>query len=153
VTLELTGANELTIWFDAMGDNIIPAAAAAMGETVTFLQAIVVDEKLSGQALNVRSGDLQNSIITSVDSVSTEVVGTVGVDPSSPAARYGAVHEFGGTFEIPEHLSHSSLGKEFTVRSHSATFEEHSFLRSALTENKDALAQLFTEKFLQAVAA
>lgn len=152
MTLELSGAAELRIHLDQLGDRMIPAAAAAMGETVESLEGFVV-AKLSGDVLDVRTGQLRDSIHSRVAAEAGEIVGTVGVDPASPAAAYAGVHEFGGVFAIPEHLSHSRLGNEFTVRAHDANFPERSFLRSALSENAGLLGETFATAFARELAA
>lgn len=112
---------------------------SALGKTIkelTFkLVGMVKADKLSGQALHRRSGRLSRSINAQfTDDGKTGVVGTNVV--------YGKAHESGGTFNIPEHMRmmKQAFGRpvknprEITVRAHTATFPQRSFLASALRD-------------------
>lgn len=113
-----------------------------MLKIVIRLQRHVVMNKLQGQVLHHRTGHLQHSVTFKVDRETGEVTGIVGVGKEAP---YGKVHEYGGTFEIPEHLAHWVKGPghgrtahlaSWTVRSHSATFPARSFLRTSLDDER-----------------
>ena len=100
-----------------------------------------VRQKLSGEVLQVRSGDLRASIFEQVSQTSTSVTGTVG---SSGDVKYAAIHEYGGT--IPAHdivpnkataLAFIWQGKQrFFRRVHipDVQMPERSYLRSSLAE-------------------
>ena len=100
-----------------------------------------VRQKLSGEVLQVRSGDLRASIFEQVSQTSTSVTGTVG---SSGDVKYAAIHEYGGI--IPAHdivpnkataLAFIWQGKQrFFRRVHipDVQMPERSYLRSSLAE-------------------
>jgi phage gpG-like protein len=101
---------------------------------------IVRDRLHGGNPLFSRSGNLARAVQQQVDSDGDAITGTIGVDKTAP---YGAVHEYGGTFDVREHISTSRLGKRFLVLAHTVTFQERSFLRSWLADNEgDIYAQI-----------
>ena len=57
-----------------------------------------VQQKLSGDVLNQKSGALARSIVTTIDDSSTNISVTVA---SNGDVKYAAIHEFGGV--IPPH--------------------------------------------------
>jgi hypothetical protein len=114
------------------------------------LQAKVVGEKLQGQVLQHRTGKLSASIrAIPVTQEGGVIVGIV--EGGGGPAFYGRIHEYGGVFEIPEFQRRvTGGGKEAinsrtqkkvpgTVRAHTATFPERSFMRSSLAEHRDAI--------------
>lgn len=101
-----------------------------------------VQEKLSGQVLNERTHHLHDSIHWAPSEDTTGVFATVGTN-----LPYGFVHEYGGTFDIREHLRRLTMvfGRPVTprdvlVRAHKATYPERSYLRSTLHEHEDELS-------------
>jgi phage gpG-like protein len=104
-------------------------------------QSEIVRNKLhGGDPLFSRSGNLARAVQQAVESDGDAITGTIGVDQTAP---YGAVHEYGGTYDVRAHISTSRLGKQFMVKAHSVTFPERSFLRSWLSENQvDIVAQI-----------
>lgn len=107
----------------------------SMSRIGIHLQAYIQDQKLSGDPLAQRTGKLKGSIRFQVqdrgDTVSVQVMGGGGIAP------YGAVHEYGGTFNIPRHMSMSRLGKAYSVREHQATYPQRAFMVPSLEENED----------------
>src|SRR5690348_12523618 len=106
----------------------------AMNRIVIRLHGLILNGKLEGQVLKSHTGNLKAETLTQPAPFSegSSIVGTVG---TSKNAWYGQIHEFGGRFEIPEHMSMSRNGRAFIVRSHEAVFPERSYLRSTLREN------------------
>lgn len=107
-------------------------------------QSEIVRDKLhGGNPLFSRSGNLTRAVQPDVDNSNADAItGTIGVDRSAP---YGAVHEYGGTFDVREYVrgtrlsvakSRINLRAAGVVRAHTATYPERSFLRSWLTENR-----------------
>jgi phage gpG-like protein len=115
---------------------------AAMRESVRqcfirialWLQRDIQTNALEGQALKHRSGKLIGSIRQWTEFGDREAIAIV--EGGGGVAPYGEIHEFGGTFMIPAHMSTSRLGKPFEVRAHSATFPERSFMRWRLREGE-----------------
>lgn len=122
-----------------LSEKIESSVLKRMWIIVIKLQSKIRSEKLHGQVLHHRTGNLSRETLTQPDPfvAGDNIVGTIG---TSSTARYGKVHEYGGTYDIPEHMSMSRLGKKFVVKAHQATFPERSYLRSALAES-DAYIQ------------
>jgi len=104
------------------------------------LQRYIMESKLSGQVLHVRTGNLRSSITQNVEETQGSIVATVGTN-----VWYGRVHEYGfkGTANVPESLRtiKQAWGKSITpvtvtVKAHTrrVNLPERSFLRSALAD-------------------
>jgi phage gpG-like protein len=105
------------------------------------LQAEVVTDKLSGDPLHRRTGNLASSINVDVTDESDRIVARIGTK-----VGYGRVHEYGGTFSIPAHtrtlttvFGRSVAARTIDVRAHAATFPERSFLRSTVSEERSVV--------------
>lgn len=113
----------------------------AIGRLVLKLQRHVMQDKLSGQVLNVRTGTLRRSIDQRVVETGQGVVGIVSTN-----VKYGKAHEFGSNqpVTVKAHLRtiKQAWGKPLaapvtsTVRAHQRMqhLPERSFLRSALRD-------------------
>jgi len=111
-------------------------------ETIA-LQAHVVEQKLSGQVLHVRTGTLRRSITYTMHEDEDGIVGTVGTN-----LEYAAIHEYGGAIHVPEIRPRRAKALHFYVggkeifamrtRAHTVQMPERSFLRSALRERREA---------------
>jgi phage gpG-like protein len=114
-----------------------------IGRVALKLLTRVKAQKLTGQALNVRTGRLRRSITQRIEASADEISGIVGTN-----VDYAAVHEYGfkGTVSVKQHLRlvKEAFGRPLkypvwsTVRAHSANVNmpERSFLRSALADLK-----------------
>ena len=126
--------------------------AAASGEIQNGIVRITLKllskvkaQKLSGQALNVRTGRLRRSITQRIDASDSEISGIVGTN-----VEYAAIHEYGfkGSVTIKQHLRlvKQAFGRPLkspvwaTVGAHSknVNLPARSFLRSALAELKNS---------------
>lgn len=132
------------------GPRIQAGVERSIRQIVIEGQSEIVRDRLhGGNPLFSRSGNLARAVQQQVDSNGDAITGTIGVDKTAP---YGAVHEYGGTYDVREHIRSSSLkvkkGKiRFRsggdVRAHTVTYPERSFLRSWLADNKgDIYAQI-----------
>jgi phage gpG-like protein len=123
------------------GPRIQAGVERSIRQIVIEGQSEIVRDKLhGGNPLFSRSGNLARAVQQDVEADGDAIVGTIGVDRTAP---YGAVHEYGGTFDVREHIATSRLGKSFTVKAHTMTVPERSFLRSWLSENRgEILAQV-----------
>lgn len=134
------------------GPQIIQAVAQKMEQLMIQLQAKIVGGKLQGQVLHHRTGKLANSIrVIPVVQSGGSIVGMV--EGGGGTAFYGRIHEYGGVVQIPEFTRRVSGGKEAikarltnkagsmpgTVRAHTATFPERSFMRTSLAEHREAI--------------
>lgn len=133
----VVGDAAVTARFANFGPRLKDELRAAISKLTLKLQREVVQNKLTGQALNVRTGTLRRSIGQRVSEEGASVVGLVSTNLS-----YAKAHEYGftGSVQVKEHLSRSRLGNSFTVQAHSMKMDikERSFLRSALAEMKAA---------------
>lgn len=115
------------------------------------LQGYVKSDKLSGQVLHVRTGNLRSSINQEVTQEGSVISGIVGTN-----VEYAAIHEYGGTLFIPPRIrktyykmdkygnikqGFSKKGKSNFEMEHGArsvcqyiNMPERSFLRSALKD-------------------
>jgi phage gpG-like protein len=108
-----------------------------------YLQSYVRQNKLSGDPLHRRSGNLSASINYTPVTVSDNSVQT----SEGTNLEYGRIHELGGTFSIPAHTAVSSRGNEYLVRQHEATYPKRAFLAPSLLETQG----VFTDEINQAV--
>jgi len=108
------------------------------------VQRAVAQDKLSGQALHARTGNLRRSINREVEERVDGVFATVGTN-----VEYAAIHEYGfnGTMSVQAHVRRSreqmrmkksgvKPAGEVMVRAHTrkVNMPERSFLRSTLKE-------------------
>jgi phage gpG-like protein len=157
IEVEITGTDAVVARLESMSDKIRQSLRDAMQQQWYALQSYVVTEKLSGDPLHRRTAFLASSINT--DSTftddATSIVGRVGTK-----VIYGRVHEYGGTFTIPAHerrvtsvFGHPVAGGVTTVRSHSATFPERSFLRSSMRDLSSQIREAMQQAVADAIAA
>lgn len=139
----LTGDAQVAARFAALPDKARKAISDEMRRQWFLIQTAVVREKLSGDPLHRRTGNLASSInvggadsATAFEESDTEIVGRIGT-----RVKYGRVHEDGGTFQVPSHertitqvFGRSITPRTITVREHTVTFPQRSFLRSTLRE-------------------
>jgi len=142
------GGTVVTETVSGVMESEVPRLRALLAQnTVPFLirmQSHVRKNKLSGQVLKRRTGQLSAGIGYRVAQEGQEVVGEIYA--GAETKDYAGVHEFGGTFTIPEHerLIRKVWGrrlktpKTVKVRTHQATFDENSFLRSTLEDFRRA---------------
>jgi len=112
----------------------------------------LIQQKLDGQVLNVRTGKLRRSIQRSSILEGYGVI--AGYVYSDSSVRYGAIHEFGGTIHHPggtaywidasgmmrfvsnDMASRVHSGEFPRTRPHDIVMPERSFMRSALRERE-----------------
>ena len=124
----------LSVRIRATGQRVHASLVMAFTRIAIGLQQYIVTQKLEGQVLHHRSGKLIRSIQQHIEDSGNTIAAVVQAGSLAP---YAAVHEWGGMFNIPEHQSFSRAGRAFSVRAHTATFPERSFMRSSLREYKD----------------
>lgn len=150
----------ITVEFD---DSVIQArlrdmpskVRAALYKRVSALAvqlANKVRQKLSGEVLQVRSGDLRASINQEVLQTSSGVTARVF---SSGDVKYAAIHEYGGTIPAHEILPNKAQALRFEVGGNvifarrvwmpDVKMPERSFLRSSLAEMKADIVEGLTE--------
>jgi phage gpG-like protein len=120
--------------------------------------AAKVQQKLSGDVLNQKSGALARSIVTTIDDSSANISVTVA---SNGDVKYAAIHEFGGVIRpheiVPDKAKALSFvvgGKQvFAVRVNlsAITMPERSYLRSSLAEMADGINEGLNEAVVDAL--
>lgn len=112
-----------------------------IGRIVLKLLVRVKSQKLSGQALNVRTGRLRRSITQRIESSASEISGIVGTN-----VDYAAIHEYGfkGAVTVKQHLRlvkqafgrplKSPVWSMVGTHTKNVSLPERSFLRSALAD-------------------
>lgn len=100
--------------------------------------------RLSGDPLHRRSGQLSQSLTADADIDGTVVRGILG----SPMP-YAHVHERGGIFSIPSHSAVSRRGNTFEVAAHSARYPQRAFLKPALVASRDQILQGLRTRIMQ----
>ena len=129
------------------------ALKTTIREQVYALQAHVIARKLTGDVLHQRTGNLIRSLTTEVTQSGDTTVGILGVGREAP---YGAVHEMGGTFNVPqstvrEHIRNGYTVREHIRRAHSATYPQRSFLESSRNEREGDIRSAIEDTIAAAV--
>lgn len=136
----VVGDAEIVARFQVLGPALQEELRAGIGRATLKLQRAVVTDKLSGQALKVRTGTLRRSIGQVVIEDGGKVAGVVSTN-----VKYGRVHEYGfaGTESVRASLRtvKQAFGRpieprQVNVRAHSrrVNLPARSFLRSALAD-------------------
>ncbi len=144
LSVSLRVADRLSDRIDAMQPaRLRPALRPTIERETIALQAHVVEHKLSGQVLHVRSGTLRRSITYAMHEDDEAIVGIVGTN-----LEYAAIHEYGGTIHVPEIRPRNAKALHFYVggkevfakkaKAHDVHMPERSFLRSALRDRREA---------------
>lgn len=131
VSVTIAGLHELSARFQVAGQNVRNRILKELERLALMGQAKTVSEKLQGNPLHHRTGNLSRAVQQSAGTSDEgdRLIGYWGVTRLAP---YGAVHEMGGVFHIPEHTSTSRLGNAFSVRAHDALFPQRAFLGPTL---------------------
>lgn len=136
IKITVIGSERVAARLEAMPDRIREVLYKAILGQWYGLQAHVVQDKLSGQVLKRRTGNLASSIhvggtdtLTTIIQTPQSIVATVGTK-----VRYARIHEYGGVVNVRAHARKSVLGKTYQVRAHQATYPERSFLRSSILD-------------------
>ncbi len=145
VRLNDTASAALAVLPERIRDALSEKANALAAE----LQA-KIQQKLSGDVLNMKSGAPAASIGVSIEESTAGVSVRIA---TSPDVKYAAIHEFGGT--IPPHqivpdkaraLAFLVGGKQVfatRVQLPTVTMPERSYMRSALAEMADQIRNEF----------
>ena len=142
----LVGADALDSKFDALPAGLVAGLEAKARELAAALVAKVQDEKLSGQALQTRSGALKASIAADVTMDGDTLTATVG---SFGDIKYAAIQEYGGHTSPHEILPDKAKALAFVVGAATvfARRVEHpgseiaarAYLSSSLDEQRDEI--------------
>lgn len=145
VRMEFDDRDKLAVFLAAYPDRLHAAVADSIGRSVFRLQREVMQNRLSGQVLGIKTGNLRRSIQHGGKVVldGRFVHGEVNTN-----VRYGAMHEYGfsGAVNVKAHLREikQAFGKplksprfvQVAAHSRAVNLPERSFLRSALRDLK-----------------
>lgn len=138
-------------------EAIVSAVRAEMVAQTGNLLAYIKDEKLSGQLLNQRSGNLKRSGFTEVQETAESAIGYVGFGRTVP---YAAIHNYGGTIHIPEVSGKLMVfergGETVFTRRHRAfdvNMPERNYLESSATEREPIIREGFRDAIEAAIHA
>lgn len=141
----VVGDSEVVRRLRAVPVNVRGQVRDAIGRLVLRLQRKVMQQKLTGQVLRVRTGTLRRSIDQVVIADGNAIAGVVSTN-----VKYGRLHEFGfqGEQVVKAHLrtikqawGRPIAAKAVEVRAHARTvdYPARSFLRSSLREMRDEI--------------
>lgn len=128
ITVKITGAEQASAYLREQQKEIASRARSTMQRLVLEIQRTVMADKLSGQVLKNRTGNLRRATTEEVKQEGSTIKGIVGTDRTAP---YGKVHELGLTV-----TARSRLGKLYQIR-----YPKRSYLRSTLAEYKDRIVE------------
>lgn len=93
INIELQGQEQLLARFESMPGRLRDALLRKMHVVTQDIRNYIVTQKLSGQVVNKRTGNLQRSITPDVSSSGSSVTGKVF---SSGDVKYAGILEYGG---------------------------------------------------------
>jgi hypothetical protein len=150
IEFTLRGEREVTAKVSGLRDKIAEEMRRALNNVNTKLQRHIVDDKLSGQVLTPRFGNLKRAIhLIPAEATDDTISGGVGLGRE---ARYGLAHEFGA--HIPErvpihakalHWIGASGQDVFAMRAKAFDLPERSFMRSSFAEFRDRIEDAMRE--------
>jgi len=149
-------ASTLKTSLNATASSVLTSVRARLEIVVGRLTDYIKSQKLSGQVLKNRTGNLRNSVFYYLEDRGAEMVGNV--DVSMPARKYGAAHEFGA--HIPERfpvtakaLHWRSGGKDvFAMRAAAFDLPPRPFMSPSLAENREQIVASLQESINEAVS-
>jgi hypothetical protein len=151
-SVSLVGDRELIAKVQRLPEQVLVALKAKVQTLALLLQRKVQVEHLSGptgpHTLSVgpntadhTGGQLRRSVFQTVTSTASSVTGKVAFSADVP---YAAIHEFGGTINIPEIVPTKAKALHFMmggkdvfvkrVKAHTVTIPERAPLRTAFAE-------------------
>jgi phage gpG-like protein len=135
-TISLIGAERMRAQLDRI---VRPAPELVKGMRNVADQMVrrTMEDKLSGQVLNVRTGRLRRSITRKIEQPGGDIEAIVGTN-----VVYGRIHEYGGVIHHPPRqmlLRHRLVRRRVrTMIADARGYDQHlparSFLRSTLSE-------------------
>jgi len=143
-TVTLLGKDSVLSRFSSIAREIPLRLTQEMKNQMVALSDYVRGQKLSGQVLNRRSGDLSRSVTGQSSLSGNVVVGQTG----TKGVPYAGIHEFGAVFqrEVTQ-----AFGRPIIPVTATFHYPERSFLRSAANERMDqirgALQDVVNEAF------
>lgn len=146
----VSGAQEVVVRLDGLTPRIREMVAGVLNEYGQELSGTIKDDKLSGQVLNVRSGDLRDSI-TPLEVTQSEVM--QGGAAGGAGIPYAKIHEYGGVIEArnyPYLTFRTEDGQWHRVKS--VVMPERSYMRSSFAETYEQGIEQVRAAVMEAIA-
>jgi phage gpG-like protein len=153
----LSGIDALDQQFAGLPSQLQARLEAKARDLAAALAAKVRDEKLSGQALDAKSGALKASITADVVVDDGTVTATVG---SAGDVKYAAIQEFGGRTSAHEILPDKAQALAFVVggvlrfarrvEHPGSTLPARAYLSSSLEESRDEIVAVLADAATEA---
>lgn len=157
LNVTIVGDREVITQLKAMPQNVTRELNREALYLADKLRNHIILHKLSGQVLNKRTGNLQRSIKSKVET--NPGVSVVGKAFSSGDVKYAGIHEFGGMTKAhiiePKHaraLAFEVGGKTIIrrrVNHPGSKMPERSFMRSSLTDLTPDIIKGFTQAVMR----
>ena len=149
INIEVLNGGEFEAFLESKAEAIVAAVKTEMNAETVNLLAYIKDEKLSGQVLNQRSGNLKNSGFIEIEEGSGQITGFVGFGRTVP---YAAILNYGGSIDIPEVNGKLMVFQRagatiFTMkhRAFTVNMPARNYLESSLEEREPVITQGFRE--------
>jgi phage gpG-like protein len=148
----IIGDKEVAARFQGMPERLRQELRRTVTRLTIELQGYIKSDKLSGQVLNVRTGNLRRNINQRVTETGDSITGVVGTN-----VEYARLHEYGGT--VKEHLRTITMawGRPLkapkTIKVPAYTVPARSFLRSALRDRRSIIEGRIAAALHQAVGS
>jgi hypothetical protein len=144
IEFELRGDTQIIAKISRTANLISAEIMRALNTVNTQLQRHIQSDKLSGQVLSSRTGNLKRSIVQiPATNEGGSIVGGVGLGAEAP---YGLAHEFGAHIRerVPVaskalHWIGASGEQVFAMRARAFDLPERSFMRSSFEEFRDRI--------------
>lgn len=153
VSIVMLGDKELISKLQAMPAICRQLILAKMQSLALELQRHIVEDKLSGQVLKVKTGNLRRSI--SIQQTVTDTGNSFQAKVfSSNDVKYAAIHEYGGTIVPIKANALSWIGPDGKrIFAKSVTLKERSFMRTSLADQRNAIIKGLTDAIVKGVKA
>jgi phage gpG-like protein len=150
IGLNIVGTEQVIERLGAVPAKVRIAAKSSLDAWATELASYIQADKLSGQVLNRRTGDLRASIHPVSQETASSVSGGAG---GGAGLRYARIHEYGGVIPAHQVVARNAKALAFSVNGvmrfaksvniPAVTMPERSYMRSSLKEQApEGIAQL-----------
>ena len=153
IQIEIVGSDKVVAWLGSLNERVKAEVTQQMRLDAYDLQTYIVTQKLAGQVLRRRSGNLAAAVGYRVEEQANGVIGIVAV--SKETIPYAAIHEYGGTIKHPGGTAYmvTASGSLFIAnanpisqslprtRAHAIPMPARSYMRSALADRRDIIVQ------------
>lgn len=145
-TAVLVGDSQLIARLQSMPERVRRGLVRGVLKAARDLQRHVQQDKLSGQVLHRRTGNLRSSINVKMEEDAKGVFASVGTN-----VVYAAIHEYGGDIPIRRALGSAKKGARQLKSGGVIHMPERSYLRSALRDYEERIKRTMEESVAEAL--